>query len=260
VERLEWGPPRLAPPPDPTIEPRRREKAPWGLVDVVLVIVVGLVLAACLAYLAAIAALAGIVLTDRALSIAAWFSLLGTAVYAGFAIAVWALIVERRQVPWSALGLTRASGRLLATMVPAGVALLIANVLVLLPLTFFLGLGDPEARSGNEEVLSPDAGLSTLDFFLIAIPLVVAAPIVEELVFRGVLYRYLRGGLGVVFAIVLSALVFAVLHVVIPPLFLMGVVLAALAQRTNSLLPGIVLHATNNGLIVLAIWAASTSA
>ena len=109
-------------------------------------------------------------------------------------------------------------------------------------------------------LLSPDAGLSALDFILIAIPLVVAAPIVEELVFRGVLYRYLRGGLGVLLAVLLSALVFAVLHVVIPPLFLMGIVLAALAQRTNSLLPGIVLHATNNGLIVLAIWAASRSA
>jgi membrane protease YdiL (CAAX protease family) len=259
AERLEWNTVGLAPLPPP--EPRRRrEKAPWGLVDVVLVIVVGLVLGACLAFLVAVAALAAIVLTDRALSVAAWFSLIGTALYAGFAIAVWALIVDRRRVPWSALGVTKASGWLLAVMVPAGVGLLIANVLVLLPLTFFLGLGDPDARSGNEEVLSADAGLSALDFILIAIPLVVAAPIVEELVFRGVLYRYLRGGLGVLLAVLLSALVFAVLHVVIPPLFLMGIVLAALAQRTNSLLPGIVLHATNNGLIVLAIWAASRSA
>jgi membrane protease YdiL (CAAX protease family) len=221
------------------------------------VIVVGLVLGVCLAFLSAVAALAGIALTDRGLSVAAWFGLVGTALYAGFAIAVWALIVERRRVPWSALGMTRTSGWLLAAMVPAGIGLLIANALVLLPLTFFLGLGDPDARSGNEEVLSPEAGLSALEFVLIAIPIVVAAPIVEELVFRGVLYRYLRGGLGVVLAVLLSALVFAVLHIVIPPLFLMGIVLAALAQRTNSLLPGIVLHATNNGLVVLAIWAAS---
>jgi membrane protease YdiL (CAAX protease family) len=45
---------------------------------------------------------------------------------------------------------------------------------------------------------------------------------------------------------------------VIPPLFVMGSVLAVLAQRTDSLLPGIVLHATNNGLVVLALWAATS--
>jgi hypothetical protein len=89
--------------------------------------------------------------------------------------------------------------------------------------------------------------------------LVVLAPIVEELLFRGLLYRYLRGRTGIVLAVALSALVFAVLHVVIPPLLVMGIVLAILTERTGSLLPGIVLHATNNAMVVLAIWLAANA-
>jgi uncharacterized protein len=255
-----WGPPHPAPSPPvplPPAAPARRPRAPWGFRDVVLVIVVGFVFAVWFTLVTASLATIAVRAVDRSLSAAAWFALAGTTIYAGFAVAVWALIVERRRVSWTALGFRRVSGWLLAAMVPTGVGLLIANVLILLPLTFFLGLGDPDASS-NDEVLSPEAGLSGGELLLIALPLVIGAPLVEELLFRGVLYRYLRGGLGVIVAVLLSAIIFAVLHVVIPPLFVMGVVLAVLTQRTDSLLPGIVLHATNNALVVLGLWAATS--
>ena len=82
---------------------------------------------------------------------------------------------------------------------------------------------------------------------------------IEELLFRGLLYGYLRGRAGIILSVIVSALVFAVLHVVIPPLFVMGAILAILAERNRSLWPSIALHATNNGLIVIIIAISSLS-
>ena len=58
-------------------------------------------------------------------------------------------------------------------------------------------------------------------------------------------------------AIVGSAMIFALLHVHWPdpvPLFLLGLVLGWLAYRTQSLIPGIVLHAMFNAVAFGALW------
>lgn len=224
-----------------------------------LVLVVGAVLSVVLTVPAAAITISVGSLRGADVSIPIWFAVLGSAAYVALWLAVWLMVVERRGVSWGALGFRRVKPGLLLAMVPAGFALLILNILLIVPTTYLLGLGDPDASGGQDEVFDPEGGMSALDALLLAVPLVVLAPIVEELLFRGLLYRYLRGRMGIVVAVALSALVFAVLHVVIPPLFLMGIVLAILTERTGSLLPGIVLHATNNAMVVLAIWLAGNT-
>ena len=114
------------------------------------------------------------------------------------------------------------------------------------------------AGQGQEEIFSPEGGLQVLDYLWLLIPLAILAPLVEEIGFRGLLYGYMRGRTGVVPSIIVSSLVFAVLHIVIPPLFVMGAILAFLAERYRSIVPGIVLHATNNALVVVFIAIANT--
>ena len=238
---------------------RGRVRAPWGFGDLLLVVLVGaLLIPVCFVPVAILTFVAGGI-SGIGLPLSVVFSAISIAVYVAFFIALWLMVVERRAVPWRSLGLRRVNIGLLLAMIPAGVGVLILNLVILLPLTFFLGLGDPEAASSQNDVMVTNGGMSLIELLWLAIPLVVLAPIVEELLFRGLLYRYLRGRVGVVAAVVISALVFAVLHVVIPPLFVMGIVLAVLAERTGSLWPGIVLHATNNGLVVLALWLAANA-
>jgi membrane protease YdiL (CAAX protease family) len=235
---------------------RRRVRAPWGFVDLVLVVLVGVMLIPAFFIPVGILTLFAGALAETGLSVSVLFSAFSIALYVAFFVALWLIVVVWRAVPWRTVGLRRVGLGLLLAMIPAGVGVLVLNVIILLPLTFFLGLGDPDTNSSQNDVLVSDGGMSLIELLWLAIPLVVLAPIVEELLFRGLLYRYLRGRVGVVAAVVISALVFAVLHVVIPPLFVMGIVLAVLAERTGSLWPGIVLHATNNGLVVLALWLA----
>jgi membrane protease YdiL (CAAX protease family)/uncharacterized RDD family membrane protein YckC len=85
--------------------------------------------------------------------------------------------------------------------------------------------------------------------FLIA----VAAPIAEEIFFRGMLFGGLRRRLSTFPAAVISALVFGALHATtgvsaVPPLIVFGFVLALLYEKTGSLVPGMIAHALNNAL------------
>jgi membrane protease YdiL (CAAX protease family) len=83
----------------------------------------------------------------------------------------------------------------------------------------------------------------------------VLAPLVEELVFRGLLYGWIEGRWGSMVALVVSSLAFAGAHyepahivLVLPLGFLFG----WLRRRTNSLVPSLVSHIVNNGFAVLS--------
>jgi membrane protease YdiL (CAAX protease family) len=116
----------------------------------------------------------------------------------------------------------------------------------------------------------------------IAIPatifvVVLFAPVVEEVIFRGVIFGGLRklatllfgrlrehgkgpgrvgGSVSFVFAALISSTLFALLHlepVLLPALFALAIALCTLYQRTDSLLPCFVAHASFNSFAVLII-------
>ncbi|HEU4582090.1 MAG TPA: CPBP family intramembrane glutamic endopeptidase [Polyangiaceae bacterium] len=80
---------------------------------------------------------------------------------------------------------------------------------------------------------------------------VFAAPPVEELLFRGLLYRSLRSSTGVLPSLLLSSLVFAVVHpqAAAVPVFGLGVCAALALERSRSLLAAVLVHALYNGCI-----------
>ncbi len=83
----------------------------------------------------------------------------------------------------------------------------------------------------------------------------VLAPLVEELVFRGLLYGWLAGRWGTIVAWIVSSLAFAAAHVepahailVLP----LGLWFGWLRRRTDSLWPSLVAHMINNGIAIAA--------
>jgi hypothetical protein len=89
----------------------------------------------------------------------------------------------------------------------------------------------------------------------IAVLVVIAAPLVEEYLFRGLLLAGLRRSVRPRMAIVISAAIFAVVHPAIsfPAVFVLGLLTAWAVKRTGSLLPGIVAHGVHNGAIVVGM-------
>jgi uncharacterized protein len=86
--------------------------------------------------------------------------------------------------------------------------------------------------------------------------IVIAAPISEEICFRGMLYGGLREKLPRVGAALIAGLVFGALHALtgisaVPPLIAFGFVLCLLYEKTGSVVPGILLHMLNNSVALL---------
>jgi membrane protease YdiL (CAAX protease family) len=93
---------------------------------------------------------------------------------------------------------------------------------------------------------------STLVIALTGLAAVVTAPVVEEVFFRGLLYRSLRNRLAAAPASVLAAGLFAIGHtqyplLVRPEIAWFGVIAAVLYEHTGSLLPAIALHCFIDG-------------
>jgi sodium transport system permease protein len=86
--------------------------------------------------------------------------------------------------------------------------------------------------------------------------IVIAAPVSEEVCFRGLLFGGLRTRLPRVAAALIAGLVFGALHATtglsaVPPLIFFGFVLGLLYERTGSIVPGILLHMLNNSVALL---------
>ena len=82
---------------------------------------------------------------------------------------------------------------------------------------------------------------------------IVAAPICEEIIFRGMVFKGLRRGFGVGTAVLVSSAVFAVVHPALSfvPVFLMAVCAALAFERSKSLLAPMMVHALYNTVWVI---------
>ena len=194
-------------------------------------------------------------LADSGISRPAAFSVIGFEIYAGIAFMTWALVIRRRAVSLAEVGLRPAGVGSLLLMVPTALAVFFVTG-VISNLTDFLFGDVPTPR----DQLAVRGEMSGVDLLLLLIVVGVVGPIVEEVVFRGLLYRVLRARWGVNSATWVSALAFAVVHF-IPLLFavflVFGLVLAAVAERFDSLYPPIVLHVLNNSAVVVILFAVS---
>lgn len=87
--------------------------------------------------------------------------------------------------------------------------------------------------------------------------IVFAAPLSEELCFRGMLFGGLRERLPRAPAALIAGAVFGILHAftgisAVPPLVALGFIFCLLYEETGSILPGVLLHMLNNSVALLA--------
>ena len=114
----------------------------------------------------------------------------------------------------------------------------------------------PFLNAGKEQGLTPShwepshAGAYAVNFVVVAL----VAPVVEELTFRGVGYRLLEQ-YGRPLAIVVVGIAFGLAHGLVealPVLAAFGMLLTWLRAKTDSVLPGMVVHALFNTIALVA--------
>lgn len=160
---------------------------------------------------------------------------------------VWAVVSGAGRRPfWRAIGWGKLDARSAALWAAVAAIVWVLVRVVIAAIVHFTGAGKTSLDVLIET--SPQARI------VIAMLAVLTAPIVEELVYRGVLYPALRGALGVRRAILIVAGLFAAVHFqqyaenpgLIVGVTLLSVILTIVRERTNSLAPCFVIHIVFN--------------
>ncbi|MGO1117528.1 lysostaphin resistance A-like protein [Rhodovibrionaceae bacterium A322] len=132
---------------------------------------------------------------------------------------------------------------------------------LMIPAVSLINILVQEIMGGEQEnpqlqVLAP-AGFSWGSYISIMVISALVVPIIEEIVFRGLLFGWLAGRFGVAIGAGVSALIFSILHGVphlIPSLCVLGVALAYLYEKSGSLWPPIILHGAFNAVMTTLLY------
>ncbi len=111
------------------------------------------------------------------------------------------------------------------------------------------------------EVLKTSESITNLllaeNLFQVIFAVVIMAPIIEELIFRLLVYKELRKVLGVKISIVLQALLFGLYHANIYQFayaFIIGLIFGYIFHKTKNLTTTIIAHMINNLVSVLTVF------
>lgn len=170
-------------------------------------------------------------------------TLLTVGIYLKISKATWRDLGFRKFRPLQAIGL------LLASFI--GFLLVAAVVSVVLE-TLMPGID----LTGEQEIGFLDAATRG-ELFLTFVALVVIAPITEEIVFRGLLLPAYARWFGIVPAVLITSVMFALLHPPLSAMITIGVFalfLAGIYVRTQSLWPAILLHSAKNLVAYIGIF------
>lgn len=103
----------------------------------------------------------------------------------------------------------------------------------------------------QEQNVGFEEASGSLEIMLAFITLVVLTPLTEEVLMRGFMFRNLNRVFGFITAALISATIFGILHGQVNlfiDTFVLGMVLAWLVNKTNSLWPAIGLHMLKNSI------------
>ncbi|MBV5313978.1 MAG: CPBP family intramembrane metalloprotease [Prolixibacteraceae bacterium] len=142
------------------------------------------------------------------------------------------------------------------------------NFLILIPIVFFFWAAQNligEVNIALDKVLPPPSWFWELfnkifenDYGIYGaiLKVVIMAPVIEEMIFRGVIMHGLMRNNSKFTAVFISALLFALFHLnpwQFPATFVLGLVLGILMLRTRNIYLCILGHAINNGLVLISI-------
>jgi membrane protease YdiL (CAAX protease family) len=184
--------------------------------------------------------------------------------YAGHLLGLW-LVLRRRGSTFGKLGLAVEPSD--GIYLFAGVALQFIIVLAFTPVAQWIGA--EESTQALAEQIPDLEGAAIRALLVLSVALV--APVTEELMFRGLLPRVLGRWMGEGFSFTVAAFVFAVFHLLgvspdnlvqslmllVPQLFIVGLVLGWQTRRRGRLGVAIFIHSGFNLVAVLALLFAS---
>lgn len=172
-------------------------------------------------------------------------------------LALYVHLIRKHRLSLSDLGFRRFRPRMFHLLWQIPAAIVIAAIIQGLVLIVVGLLGfDNSSMSASNETIADIARLPRPLLVLALVVIAVLTPLWEEVLFRGAFLSGFSRRYKPWLADVLSAALFAAVHLVLPTfayLFALGVALALLRRFHQNLWAPVLLHATNNALVVLIV-------
>ncbi len=248
----------IAPPyPPPVTDGIGPDRVPWGFWDVVIAalpLILSFVLAVVIHFLPSSTGTPA-AQTPTSTKILVANSVVGFVIYGVILLLIWLVTVHKYHIGWSALGVRRPPGRYFALAIPILLGMYVVAALVSAAvIKLFYG-----GKASNPQVkdLTGGGGFSWTSLILALITASIVAPIIEELLFRGMLYGWLRTRWSAVGGIILSAAIFSSAHaipLILASIFVVGLTLAIVYEKTKSTLATMILHSLFNTIGVIAVF------
>jgi TPR repeat protein/membrane protease YdiL (CAAX protease family) len=209
----------------------------WGVLDAIVVLVF-LLQSFVAGFILTLFSISSETFLIRALLITVGLNLIVLAVPAGMALKRrWKL---RDSFSWYPVG----GWSLLAWSIACVIVIFLFDILYTTTLEHF-SISVPRQWL-QDQVLSLTS-ISELQIFIFCGGVVI--PVIEEFIFRGVIYKGLRAKLPAVIAVSITSLLFAVVHIEpwsFLPIFIMSFLLCYSLEKTKSIAVPIVIHSINN--------------
>ena len=228
-------------------------RVPWGIKDAVLVVLLWLVLQVVLAVALGVAgnyfpAVQQFLVESN--NLAATFSIYVLQVALGLGLV--ALFARKYKAGWSTLGWRKVSiARTLGYIAAILIIFIILAQLALTLVKYLVPGFNPDEAQNNDFTQNAASNRS-----LALIALVLLPPIFEETIFRGFIFPAFAKRTGVIWAAIISSVLFGFAHGqanIFVYTLVLGLLLCYLYVKTKSIIPGIIVHMLNNLLAFYAL-------
>lgn len=111
-----------------------------------------------------------------------------------------------------------------------------------------------ESAVEQKEQLGSLSLQNSIQSIIYVLSVAIITPVKEEILFRGILYRFLEKRYNFLVSIIISSFIFGILHGgLLITATIMGMVFAMLYKKTQSIIPSIILHIVWNLLVSLSM-------
>ncbi len=132
--------------------------------------------------------------------------------------------------------------------------LLIGFIVIALSQYLMLHVFSFESAEEQKEQLGSLGLQNSIQSIIYVLSVAIITPVKEEILFRGILYRFLEKKYNFLVSIIISSFIFGILHGgLLITATIMGMVFAMLYKKTQSIIPSIILHIVWNLLVSISM-------
>lgn len=166
-----------------------------------------------------------------------------------FTTALYFIVLKPKEQSWKAVGLNPFPLRAWKLIAVWTIILIVVSIVLVIGMSF-IGVG-----TENSKTESLQSQMTLLNFTIGFVSAAIISPIYEEIFYRGFLYRFFSSRYGVLSGMLISSLIFTVVHIptfnTLPVNFVSGLIFSWVYHKTGSIIPSILIHGIFNGIAVI---------